>query len=379
MVKRILYLVGGIALLLGVWGFYTRLFVGEREVNYGSYVTWGLWVAMYLFFAGVATGAYMVASLDYLFRIPIFKGTGRVALWASMVTMPAALICIGMDLGHMERIWKVFLYPDFGSVMAQLVWGYSIFTVVTFATLILVLRNGNSVYLKMVMPIGLFFSVFLSGGVGALLGVNASRASWHTAMLPAQFPIFNLTSGLTVLLIVVSFFGVIHHPERRVQLIRVLSLSLIVLLVVKAYFLWVDYSQAFYAGVPHATDAIQLVLFGRYAWAFWVLQLGLGMVVPLVALMMPRVRRNGVLTGVLGVLILLGLAVARTSIVFPALAIPELDGLREAFSGPHLNYDYFPSALEWSVTLGVVGLATLAFVIGTDILPLFGKTMETES
>lgn len=37
--KKIFYGLGAVALLFGLWGFYTRLFIGEKTVNYGSYVT----------------------------------------------------------------------------------------------------------------------------------------------------------------------------------------------------------------------------------------------------------------------------------------------------------------------------------------------------
>jgi Ni/Fe-hydrogenase subunit HybB-like protein len=75
-------------------------------------------------------------------------------------------------------------------------------------------------------------------------------------------------------------------------------------------------------------------------------------------------------------LVLLGLAVGRTAIIFPAFAIPELDGLAEAFTGPHLDYDYVPSLMEWSVTVGVVGLSTLAFLVGTDRLSFLKSSRE---
>lgn len=129
MLKRLLYLAGTLGLLVGLWGLYDRLVYGHMHANYGSYVVWGLWVALYMFFAGVATGAFMLATLDLLFELPIFRGSGRMALWGSLVAMPAGLVAIGLDLGHMTRIWKVYLQPNFGSVMAQLVWGYTIFWV----------------------------------------------------------------------------------------------------------------------------------------------------------------------------------------------------------------------------------------------------------
>jgi molybdopterin-containing oxidoreductase family membrane subunit len=377
MIKKVLYVLGAIAVLLGLYGFYSRLFVGERDVNYGSYVTWGLWVAMYLFFAGVATGSFMMASLDYLFNIKLFKGTGKYALWAAMVTMPAALISIGFDLGHMERIWKVYLNPNFSSLLAQLVWGYTIFTIIVIFALILTARRPEKIATKVVMGAGLFFSIFLSGGVGALLGVNASRASWHVGMLPAQFPVFSLTSGVALMLIVVGWFAK-TDPQTRARQIRALSIAMIVLLTVKAYYLWTDFSLAIYGGTPDAVQSVNLVLFGQYGWAFWLLQVGLGMVVPLIILIMPSLRNNRWLAGLMGVFVLIGFAVARSNIIFPALAIPELEGLLTAFHGPHLNFNYVPSLMEWSVTIGVIGLSTLAFLLGIDLLPRFKQSNTSE-
>jgi molybdopterin-containing oxidoreductase family membrane subunit len=380
--KRALYGLGGVAFVLGLWGFYSRFFLGERDVNYGSYVNWGLWVAMYLFFAGIATGAYMLATLDYLFKVPLFKGTGKAALWGALITMPAALATIGMDLGHMERIWKVYLQPNFQSVLAQLVWGYTIFALVTLISLLFVLRkttqdDKNSIVLRALMVVGLFLSIFLSGGVGALLSVNASRESWHTGMLPAQFPVFSLTSGIALMIIILAWFSP-TTDTRRPQQLRILNVALIVLLIVKAYYLWTDFSLALYSGIPQSAEAVNLVLFGRYGWAFWILQVGFGMIVPVIVLLTPGWTKNNFLVGLMGVLVLVGMAVARANIVFPALSIPELEGLATAFTGPHLTYDYFPSLMEWSVTLGVLGATTLVFLLGADRLPLFRHAAHTE-
>lgn len=371
MIKKVVYGLGVLALLLGLYGFYSRLFIGEREVNYGSYVTWGLWVAMYLFFAGIATGSYMVATLDHLFNVSVFKGAGKYALWGALVTMPAALITIAFDLGHMERVWKVYVNPNFGAPMAQLVWGYTLFVLAILASLVLTLRQPRALLTKAVMGVGLFLAIFLSGGVGALLSVNASRASWHAAMLPAQFPIFSLTSGIALMMVLLGWFT--PAGELRQRRVRLLSLAMVVLIVVKAYYLWVDYSVALYSGVPDTARAVELVLFGRYAWAFWGLQVALGMVVPLIVLVQPRLARDGFWAGLMGVFVLIGFAVARCNIIFPALAIPELEGLTEAFHGPHLNIEYVPSLMELSVVSGVVGLATLAYLIGADVLPFLKK------
>ncbi len=373
--KRVLYALAFVAILLGVYGFYSRLIFGERDVNYGSYVNWGLWVAGYLFFAGAAAGSFMVATLDYVFEVPMFKGTGRYALLASLVTLPAALILIGFDLGHLERIWKVYLQPNITSLLAQLVWSYTLLLGAVTMSLLMI-ATGRVRWLKPLMVAGLILAVFVSGGVGALLGVNAGRVSFHTAMLPAQFPVLNLTSGVALLLVIVGFFGVVAEPARRERLLRVLGLAVVVLLMVKAYFLWVDYSQTLYSQVPDAVAVAELILFGQYAWAFWILQVALGIVIPIIVLVQARTARNGLLAGAMGVFILVGLAVGRTAIIFPAMAVPELEGLAEAFTGPHLGYDYTPSLMEWSVVAGVLGLAAMAYLLFTDRLPMFRQTTE---
>ena len=368
--KRVLYALAVVALLLGLYGFFSRLVYGERDVNYGSYVNWGLWVAMYLFFAGMAAGSFMVATLDYLFRVPLFKGTGKFALLGTLVTLPFALVLIGFDLGHMERIWKVYLQPNFSSLLAQLVWSYTLFLIVAIIAMVMA-RRGEGTALRVVMGIGLVFAVFVSGAVGALLGTNASRSTLHTALLPAQFPVLNLASGVALMLIFVGFFNIVRDEEQRARLLRVLSVALVVLVMVKAYFLWVDYSQALYAGTPPAVEATNMVLFGTWGWAFWGLQLALGILIPILVLVQPNLARRGVVAGLMAVLVLVGLAVGRTAIIFPALAIPEINGLADAFTGPHLSFNYVPSLMEWSVVAGVLGLSTLAFLLASDRLPFF--------
>lgn len=377
MLKRVFYVLGAIALLIGIWGFYTRLMTGHQEANYGSYVVWGLWVAMYLFFTGIAAGGFVLATLDFLFDVPLFKGIGKVALLGAFVSLVAGLLSIWLDLGHMDRIWKVYLQGNPGSVMWQMVWGYTLFGIVVAASLFLVIRDPGSKWIKILMIIGLPLSLFVSGAVGALLGVQAARPFWHVGLFPVQFPIFSLASGAAMLLAAVGLFGPRDAPNRARQL-QALAILSVTLQVVKLYFLWADYSQSIYGNVPANVQAVNELLSGSYWWAFWILQLGLGSIVPILVLTQPKLAKNGLWAGFMGVLILLGFAVARANIVFPALSVPEIDALATAFSDQHLQFEYYPSLMEWAVTIGTVGLATLGFLIGNDYLALMDAETPQE-
>lgn len=370
--KRAIYFISALALLIGLWGVFIRLTTGHREAAYGSYVVWGLWVAAYLFFAGTAAGAFMISTLDLLFHVKIFKGTGQIALWVGLVSLASALLSIWLDLGHMERIWKVYLQGNLGSVMAQMVWGYTLFGLLMLASLYLSIRSPQSSLLKTLLIIGLPLSLFVSGAVGALLGVEASRLFWHVGLLPVQFPVFSLASGAAAMLAAIGLFGSKISPNRSEQL-WVLSITTVVLAIVKLYFLWADFSQSMYGNVPQNVEAVRAVLYGPYWWAFWILQILVGTLIPIFVLVQPKLARHNSWAGWMGVLVLLGFAVARANIVFPALTVPEIQALTSAFTGPHLSFDYFPSLMEWSVTLGIVGMAVLAFLIGIDRLPFQTK------
>ena len=367
--KRILYVLAGLALLIGLAGFYDRFANGHENANYGSYVTWGLWVAMYLFLAGLSAGAFALATLDYLFNVPLFKGTGRIALWVALVTLGAGLFSIWLDLGHLERIWEVYLRPNLNSVMAQIVWGYTILGLIQLAALILAIRSPQSRWLKALMIAGLPLALFVSGGTGALLGVQAAQPFWHVGLFPAQFPVFSLASGVALMLALIGLFGPADDP-RRPQQLWVLALATVALQLVKLYFLWADFSQSVYAGVPANVQSVNEVLYGQYWWAFWILQLGIGTFIPLIVLTQSKLARHNSWAGWMGVLVMFGFAVARANIVFPALAIPEIDALAEAFVDPRLQFAHLPSSMEWAVTIGIIGLAVLAFLVGTDRLRL---------
>lgn len=368
MTKKIAYVVGVVALLFGLWGVYIRLFQGEQSANYGSYIVWGLWVAMYLFLAGLAAGAYMLAALDYLFNVPQFKGTGKTMLWAALVTLPAGLACIGMDLGHMDRIWKVYLQPNFTSFLALMVWGYTIFLILIVISLYLAFTRPEQRVMKIVMWTGFIVAILVAGGVGFLLGGNAARLFWHVGLLPVQFPVFALASGIGLMLVIVGWFMPEIKEEQRSKLLWTLAIASIVTSVIKLYFLVADLTQSVYGGATDNLIAIQYMLTGPHAFMFWGVQIVIGLAIPIIVLAQPKLAKNGFVAGLMGVFLLIGYAAARILIVVPGQVAEMMPGQAAAFHGPKLTMDYTPSLMEWSVTSAVIGFAILGILIGMDYL-----------
>jgi molybdopterin-containing oxidoreductase family membrane subunit len=113
---------------------------------------------------------------------------------------------------------------------------------------------------------------------------------------------------------------------------------------------------------------MRLVLFGEYWWVFWIVHLLIGSVIPILLLVFGRNSVAAVATA--AALIAVTFLSVRLNIVIPALAVEELVGLENAFTGPGLNFSYFPSSMEWLFFIWNVSLAGLLFLIGYSLLPL---------
>ncbi|MCI0738690.1 MAG: hypothetical protein L0Y72_06575 [Gemmataceae bacterium] len=69
---------------LGVWALVHRFTTGKELANYNSYVPWGLWVAVYIFFMGLAAGTFLFSTLVYVFRVASLERSAKPALWTSI-------------------------------------------------------------------------------------------------------------------------------------------------------------------------------------------------------------------------------------------------------------------------------------------------------
>jgi molybdopterin-containing oxidoreductase family membrane subunit len=371
--RKPLWALVGLALLVGLWGLYERLAFGHESMAYGSYVVWGLWVAMYLFFAGVAAGGFLVAVLDYLFEVKMFRGLGRLFLFASFLALVAGLLHIWFDVGHMGRVWRLFLTPSPSSVMVHMIWFYTAFAILVLVILAVDFWQGSRRLIKWLSALGIPLAIAFSGGVGALLGVQIARPFWHVGLYPVQFPVFSLASGVALVALIVAVFVDGSNPaqrERNGYLLNILGITTIVLTVVKLYFLWADFSQSVYAGLPANVEAVKAVVFGPHWWAFWILQIFIGSLVPILILLHPRWRVTPAWVAVAMTMVLVGFIAARVNIVLPALIVPEITLLGEAFQDPRLTFYYFPSLAEWALSIGITGFAILLFLLGLERLPL---------
>lgn len=403
--KRLFWVTGVILFAAGLAGWVDRLVNGHLNTNYGSIVTWGLWVAAYIYFIGLSAGSFLISSLVYVFGMKRFERIGRLAVFTAVVTLFLALLAIWVDLGHMPRAWHVVAYANFKSPMAWMIWLYSAYFVLLLVELWFLFRRDFVVGLtrpgfrgrayrllslgshdvspaavehdrrvvRVLATIGVPVAIMFHGGVGALFGVVAARPHWNSGMFPILFLLSALVSGGALLTVIAAIFQDGWHRNRETVL--ALGQMVLGLLLLDVLFQISEMLVAFYGAVPGHIAGLKLVIGGPFWWVFWGWQLVLGTLIPGL-LLIASTRKDPRWVSLAGLLVAAGFLGVRLNIVIPGLAAEEIRGLSRAVASARMTTHYVPSLNEWLLTFGVVGLGLLIFGLGELFLPKEEATRE---
>jgi molybdopterin-containing oxidoreductase family membrane subunit len=368
---KLLWFVAIVAFLVGSVGFWDRLVNGLRAHNLGSYVNWGLMVAGYVYFIGLSAGAFLLSSLVYVFKIKRLERIGKFSLFVALVSLVMAMLSIFFDLGHPFRsLIMFFISPNFGSMMGWMIYLYSAYFLLLLVELIVAIRQekstvatASSKLLTILGIIGIPLAVCFHGGVGAIFAVAKARPYWHTGLFPIIFIVEALLSGGALITLLTYIF--LKDRELVIYLGKiVLGLLLFYVLLFLSETLVV-----FYGHIPQHIASYRIMMFGNYAWVFWIGQVLLVGLLPLFLLISGK--NSARIISLASLLIVIGFIAVRFNIVVPGVVIPAFEGLRTAIVDSRLKFEYIPSLMEWLFELWVVSVGMILFLLGQRYLPLF--------
>jgi molybdopterin-containing oxidoreductase family membrane subunit len=392
---RYIVLVAILGLIIGSWGMGARLLYGHKYMDYGSYVPWGLWVSFDLFFLGLTAGAYIVTVLVYGFRVKLFAALGPLSVFTLLVTLMCEFIIISLDLGHPLRVYRFLITPNFGSMMFWLVAFVVAMWVIYLPTFYLLLREqlinrsqdetkpGQKIFRFLAwgrtsypeeerqrdhrrvrifsyisMPVGLLFF----GMHGALFAILLNRPLWNGAMTPFLFIMAALLSGGAL----ITFLTYLFHP--RDELLRPLGRIVFSLLTTFLFLEALQFFVGYQSKVPSFVTSLNLIAFGPFWWAFWILHLLIGSAIPLYILITRPNDSKAVAWACF--LILITFFAVRLNYLIPDLAVYKLEGLQNTFFHQRLRTEYVPNINEWLVAIWVLSLGLLTFFLGMRWLPV---------
>src|SRR5262252_6671017 len=94
----------------GVDGF---MYPNEVELQ------WRLLIVIYPYITGLVAGAFILASIERVFKVEAVRPTYRLALLTALAFLLVAPLPLQLHLGHPERSFEMYLTPHTSSAMAM--------------------------------------------------------------------------------------------------------------------------------------------------------------------------------------------------------------------------------------------------------------------
>jgi Ni/Fe-hydrogenase subunit HybB-like protein len=210
----------------GVEGF---MYPNEVELQ------WSLLIVLYPYITGLVAGAFILASLERVFRVEAVRPTYRLALLTALAFLLVAPLPLQLHLGHPERSFEMYLTPHRSSAMAMFGFVYLWYLTVVLLVEIWLeyredivrlaqTRSGAARWIYkaltlgsenvspasrriddrvgyVVTVIGIPSAFLLHGYVGFIFGSVKANPWWSTPLMPVVFLFSAMTSGIAAVLV----------------------------------------------------------------------------------------------------------------------------------------------------------------------------------
>jgi Ni/Fe-hydrogenase subunit HybB-like protein len=197
---------------------------------------WSILIVLYPYITGLVAGAFILASLERVFRVEAVKPTYRLALLTALAFLLVAPLPLQLHLGHPERSIEMYLTPHTSSAMAMFGFVYLWYLMAVLLVevwleyrrdIVLLARSTDGplrfVYKALTLGsddiseealrvddrvswfvtlIGIPSAFLLHGYVGFLFGSVKANPWWSTPMMPIVFLFSAIVSGIAIVLLV---------------------------------------------------------------------------------------------------------------------------------------------------------------------------------
>jgi len=214
------------SILHGVQGF---MYPNEMELQ------WSILIVLYPYITGLVAGAFILASLERVFRVETVKPTYRLALLTALAFLLVAPLPLVLHLGHPERSFEMYLTPHTSSAMAMFGFVYLWYLMAVllleiwldyrreivekaetttgplryvYRALTLGSRDVSEEALRLdervgylITLVGIPSAFLLHGYVGFIFGSVKANPWWSSPLMPIVFLFSAIVSGIAIVLL----------------------------------------------------------------------------------------------------------------------------------------------------------------------------------
>lgn len=373
-------LFGGTGLFV-LFGFLSYLYMhhyGHVVTGMDNQIVWGLPHVFAVFLIVAASGALNVASIASVFDKPMYKPLAPLSALLALALLLGGLLVLVLDLGRSDRLIVAMTHFNFKSMFTWNVFLYTGFFVLVGIYLWTMLDRNVKSYSKAAGTAAFIWRLTLTTGTGSLFGFLVARQLYGTAVMAPMFIIMSFAYGLAIyLMVLVAAYAWTGRPLGDAVLRR-LKILLAVFVAAVLYFVVVEHLTNMYFAKDHAVEAFILRDGGILTVLFWVGQIAIGCVIPLVILLTDMGKKRSWLMIASALVILGGLMQMYVTIIgaqaYPLDMFPGMT-VRSTFYDGVINH-YSPTIAEFFLGLGGVAIALLATIFGVKVLRLLPVTLD---
>jgi Ni/Fe-hydrogenase subunit HybB-like protein len=270
---------------------------------------------------------------------------------------------------------------NFKSIFAWNIILYNGFLVLVLAYLVTMMQNGLGGLTKTAGTAAFIWRLALTTGTGSIFGFLVARQGYDAAVMAPMFVIMSFAFGLAIFLLVllVAYRGS-ERPLGNVVLFRLKNL-LGVFIAAVLYFVLVQHLTNLYATEHHGIEAFILRDGGLYTFLFWVVQVGLGSILPMVLLFHPTLGKDLRMIVTAAVLTIIG-GFAQLYVLliggqaFPLVMFPGKEVSSSFYDG--VVSAYSPSLPEILLGLGGIGIAMALVTLAVRVLHILPESLADE-
>jgi Ni/Fe-hydrogenase subunit HybB-like protein len=279
-------------------------------------IPWTVLIVVYPYLTGLVAGAFTVSSLYQVFGMQRFKPVAHFALLTSLCCMLIVPTPLLLHLGHPERAFNATITPHWTSAFA--VFGYA----ASFYACLLILetwfvfrphivqqaqeRRGLLRWFYQVLSLGSYdlsekamrydrkwiFALAvigipaahgLHGYVGFVFGSLKSREWWSSDLMPAVFLFSAIISGTALLIVLYVLSCKLRKIPVDLPCLKGMAYTLWGFLMFAMVLEGVEFASLVYRG-REGIDEIMAYVTGPLVVPFFILQFGIGSLIPILLL-----------------------------------------------------------------------------------------------
>ncbi|HID97607.1 MAG TPA: menaquinol oxidoreductase [Thermodesulfobacteriaceae bacterium] len=267
---------GWITFLLAVIGvgfacYLYQLSYGLGVTGMGRDISWGVYIAQFTYFVGVAASAVMLVIPKYLHHYTRYKD---LVVFGELLAIAAVVMCllfIIVDIGQPQRMLNVLLHPTPNSI---LFWdmivlnGYLAINAIVAWNTLLAEKKGVPLagWVKPFIYLSIPWAVSIHTVTAFLYAGVPGRHLWLTAVMAPRFLASAFAAGPSLLIMLLILLSRLTRFRPDPKALQSLAKTVCYAMIINVFLLGMEFFTAFYSNIPAHMHSLEYLFWGLHGY-----------------------------------------------------------------------------------------------------------------